>query len=150
MLEVLEDVATDELVIATLTTLKKQGHTIALDDFIYHENFQPLVELANIIKIDIITLTNSEIEEHVALLKHSGVKLLAEKVESYEEFEFLKDLNFAYYQGYIFAKPVVIKGKGLESNQLSILLMDMELVELSSLYLDALIWSDQQLKAITV
>ena len=121
VLEVLEDVTPDELVIATLTTLKKQGHTIALDDFIYHEKLQPLVELANIIKIDIMALANSEIEEHVARFRQSGVKLLAEKVESYEEFEFLKDLNFDYYQGYFFAKPVVVKGKGLESNQLAIL-----------------------------
>ncbi len=121
VLEVLEDIAPDELIIATLTTLKKQGHTIALDDFIYHETLQPLVELANIIKIDIMALNNSEIEEHVGRLKPTGVKLLAEKVESYEEFEFLKQLNFDYYQGYFFAKPVVIKGKGLESNQLAML-----------------------------
>ncbi len=121
VLEVLADIVPDELVIATLTTLKKQGHIIALDDFIYHESLQPLVELADIIKIDIMALTNSEIEEPVDRLKPSGVKLLAEKVESYEEFEFLRQLNFDYFQGYFFAKPVVIKGKGLKSNQLAIL-----------------------------
>jgi EAL and modified HD-GYP domain-containing signal transduction protein len=140
VLEVLEDVNPDEQVIETLTTLKAQGHTIALDDFIYSENLQPLVSLADIIKIDIMALSRSEIKDHVSQFKRKNIKLLAEKVETYEEFEFLKTLEFDYYQGYFFAKPTVVQGKGLESNQVSVLRLvnkinepDLDVVELSAI-----------------
>ncbi|MFT7177290.1 MAG: EAL and modified HD-GYP domain-containing signal transduction protein [Halioglobus sp.] len=140
VLEVLEDVKPDKQVIKTLTTLKAQGHTIALDDFIYSENLQPLVSLADIIKIDILALSRSEIRDHVAQFREKNIKLLAEKVETYDEFEFLKTLEFDYYQGYFFAKPTVIKGKGLESNQVSALRLvnklsdpDLDVAELSAI-----------------
>ncbi|MFT4615099.1 MAG: EAL and modified HD-GYP domain-containing signal transduction protein, partial [Bacteroidia bacterium] len=94
VLEVLEDVKPDSQVIETLTILKAQGHTIALDDFIYRDNLQPLVSLADIIKIDIMALSRSEIKDHVSQFKQQNIKLLAEKVETYDEFEFLKTLDF--------------------------------------------------------
>jgi len=121
VLEVLEDVEPNAKVVETLRALKKQGHTIALDDFIYAENLEPLVALADIVKIDVMALSNSEIEQHVALLRQHKLKLLAEKVETYEEFEYFKQLGFDFFQGYFFAKPTVVKGKGLQSSKLSIL-----------------------------
>jgi EAL and modified HD-GYP domain-containing signal transduction protein len=140
VLEVLEDVKPDSQVIETLTILKAQGHTIALDDFIYRDNLQPLVSLADIIKIDIMALSRSEIKDHVSQFKQQNIKLLAEKVETYDEFEFLKTLDFDYYQGYFFARPTVVKGKGLESNQISVLRLvskindpDLDVSELSAI-----------------
>ena len=121
VLEVLEDIDPDETILKTLQTLKKQGHTIALDDFIYHNKFEPFIELADIVKIDVMSLSQAEIEQHVQQLKSYNVKLLAEKIESYEEFEFLKSLGFDYYQGYFFSKPTVIQGKTITPNQLAVL-----------------------------
>lgn len=121
VLEVLEDVVPNELVIETLTTLKSMGHTIALDDFELSEHLKPMVCLADIVKIDVMSLNREEIELHVKELRGFNLKLLAEKVETYQEFEYLKDLGFDYYQGYFFAKPTIVKGKGLKLNQTSIL-----------------------------
>ncbi len=121
VLEVLEDVEPDDMILETLKVLKNQGHTIALDDFIYHEKLQPMVSLADIIKIDITILSMEEIRQHVELFRRQSIRLLAEKVETYEEFEALKEIGFDYYQGYFFSKPTIIQGKGLESNQLSIM-----------------------------
>ncbi len=140
VLEVLEDIEAENTIVKTLARLKELGHTIALDDFIYSEELQPLVNLADIIKMDIMAMSRDEIERQVKLYKRFKIRLLAEKVETYEEFEFLKQLGFDYYQGYFFSKPTVIKGKGLESNQLSIMRLigkvsnpELEVSELSEL-----------------
>ena len=121
VIEVLEDIEPTEAVISTLKSLKDQGHTIALDDFVYDSKFEPLVELADIIKIDIMSLNKDEIEQHVNKLKRHNLKLLAEKVETHEEFEFLKTLGFDYYQGYFFSRPSIVKGKTITPNQLTLL-----------------------------
>ena len=121
VLEVLEDIEPDEKVIETLTILKKRGYTIALADFIYARHLQPMVDLSDIIKIDTMALSHAEIEQHVIQFRSQNKRLLAEKVESYEEFEFLKQLGFDYYQGYFFSRPTVIKGKGLKPNQIAVL-----------------------------
>ncbi len=121
VLEILEEIEPSEKILNTLRTLKQQGHTIALDDFIYHDKFEPFIELADIIKLDIMALSEDEIRQHVQQLKRYKVKLLGEKIETYEEFEFLKSLGFDYYQGYFFSRPTVIKGKTITPNQLTIL-----------------------------
>ncbi len=121
VLEVLENIEPTDEIINALKWLKKSGHTIALDDFIYSSKFDPLISLASIIKIDITALNNSQIKQHVEQLKTFNLKLLAEKVETYDEFEFLKDLDFDYFQGYFFSKPVIVKGRALAPNQLTVL-----------------------------
>lgn len=121
VLEVLEDIEPTDKIINALKTLKENGHTLALDDFIYDSKFDPFIEVANYIKIDITTLDNSEIKQHVEKLKTYNLKLLAEKVETYEEFEFLQELDFDFFQGYFFSKPTVVTAKTLEPNQLAVL-----------------------------
>jgi EAL and modified HD-GYP domain-containing signal transduction protein len=121
VLEVLEDVDPNDRVIDTLSNLKSMGHTIALDDFVFAEHLRPMVDLSDIVKIDVMALSNDEIEQHVTELRRFDLKLLAEKVETYEEFNFLKGLGFDYYQGYFFAKPTVVTGAGLKPNKASIL-----------------------------
>ena len=138
VLELLEDIEPNQTIIDTLVTLKKQGHTIALDDFVYDEKFEPFLELADIVKIDIMSLDRNQISQHVAKLKANNIKILAEKIETHEEFEFLKDLGFDYYQGYFFSKPSIVQGKSIAPNQLMVLKLiskinnpDVEVEELS-------------------
>jgi len=121
VLEVLEDIEPTEDIIAALSLLKKNGYTLALDDFIYDSKFDPFINFSDIIKIDITALNNDEIKQHVEKLKSFNLKLLAEKVETYEEFKFLKELDFDYYQGYFFSKPELITAKSISPNQLTVL-----------------------------
>jgi len=121
VLEVLEDIDPDADVIAALQSLAKKGFCIALDDFVYHERLQPLVELADIIKIDVLQLTPEQLQEHVKRIKPLGVKLLAEKVETHEQFEFCKSLGFDYFQGYFLSRPKVLSGRRLPANRLAVL-----------------------------
>lgn len=121
VLELLEDIEADDEVVAGVKRLSDQGYTIALDDFIYHESLKPLVQLANIIKIDIMALDRDQVRDHVQALRKHPLRLVAEKVETQEDFDYCMELGFDYFQGYFFAQPKVIRGQRLPNNRLAIL-----------------------------
>jgi len=119
VIEVLEDVTASDEVVEELTQLSEAGYRIALDDFIYEKNLDKLVNIANLIKVDVRQLDRKQVAEHVDLLKHFDVELLAEKVETHEEFEFYKELGFHYFQGYFASRPRVIQGQHIPSDHLT-------------------------------
>lgn len=121
VLEVLEDVRPTRVVIDALRELKAKGYTIALDDFVYREELQPLVDLAEIVKVDVLAIGMDQLEAHVEHLRPNPCKLLAEKVETQAEYERCRDLGFDYFQGYFFSRPAIVKGKRLPANRLAIL-----------------------------
>lgn len=117
VLEILEDIVIDEEIIEAVKNFSSQGFTIALDDFIYQDDLKPLIALADIIKIDLLALTEQELIEHVEILKQGNMKLLAEKVETEAQYQLCKQLGFDYYQGYFFCKPTIIDDKPLPDNK---------------------------------
>ncbi len=121
VLEILEDIEAENVIVDAITKLAKDGFTIALDDFIYSESLQPLVDISDIIKIDLMALDHKGLEAHAIKLTNGKRKLLAEKVETQEEFDRCKKLGFDYYQGYFFSKPQIIKGHSLPANKLAIM-----------------------------
>ena len=121
VLELLEDIEADEEVVSSVKRLSEQGYSIALDDFIYHESLQPLVQLADIVKIDIMAMDRDEVREHVKALRQHPLRLVAEKVETQEEHDYCMELGFDYFQGYFLAQPKVIQGRRLPNNRLAIL-----------------------------
>ncbi|MCK5639950.1 MAG: HDOD domain-containing protein, partial [Gammaproteobacteria bacterium] len=121
IIEVLEDIEPDQEVINGLVQLSKQGHIIAMDDFVFHDKYIPLLKLAHIVKVDILGVSREDLARQVEQLRPYKVKLLAEKVETYEELEYCKSLDFDYFQGYFICKPQVVSGKGMKSNRLAIL-----------------------------
>ena len=90
VMEVLEDIPVDAKLLEAVRSLSAQGYTIALDDFIYQASLQPLVEVADIIKVDILALDHMALQEHVTLLRQFDVKLLAEKVETQDDFKYCR------------------------------------------------------------
>lgn len=121
VLELLEDIDADEKLVQSVRRLAAQGYRIALDDFIFHESLKPLVEMASVVKIDVMALSRSDIAEHVRQLRAYPLKLLAEKVETQDMFDYCMELGFEYFQGYFFAQPKIITGRALPNNRLSIL-----------------------------
>jgi len=111
VLEVLEDVLPGPELLAALQRLKQEGYTIALDDFEYDESKRPLVELADLVKLDVLGLKAREIAAHVEALKGFDTPLLAEKVETQEDFHACRELGFHYFQGYFFCKPHLVQGE---------------------------------------
>lgn len=121
VLEILEDIVADNEIVAAAQKLVDQGYIIALDDFIFEESLRPLVKLAEIIKIDLLAISEQDLMEHVALLKKENVKLLAEKVETQEQFQLCKQLGFDYFQGFFFSHPTIIEGQAIPESQLNLL-----------------------------
>lgn len=121
VIEVLEDVEVDALLIAKLGALRAQGFTIALDDFIYRADLEPLVALADVVKIDIRAHDDAGLVEQVGFVRRKGLRLLAEKVETHDEFERCMALGFDYFQGYFFARPEQISGRRTPAARLNVL-----------------------------
>lgn len=121
VLEILEDVEITPELISAVKKLSDSGYMIALDDFIYHEDMLPLVELADIIKIDILQLDEQGLRDHVEKLNHYDVRLLAEKVETRQEYELCKELGFDYFQGYFFCKPNIVSSQRVPANRIAIM-----------------------------
>lgn len=123
VLEVLEHIDVDDEVVGAVKSLKARNYIVALDDFVYDPKFEPLVKLADIIKIDVRALDRAEVGEHVRRLRAYPVRLLAEKIEDQEEYEWCKGLGFDYFQGYFLCKPRMVKGRRLPASRLNILRM---------------------------
>lgn len=121
VIEVLETVVPTEDVIANCKLLKEMGYIIALDDFICKESYEPLVNLADIIKIDFIETTREEMVHMINKLRNRDTIFLAEKVETREEFEMAKVLGFSLFQGYFFSKPETLTSSTLQPIKLNYL-----------------------------
>jgi len=121
VLEVLEDVEPDEEVLAGLKDLRRRGFRVALDDFAYRPEFEPMLKLADIVKLDVLGLEDDEVEERYRLLKPFGAKMLAEKIETREQFEVCKELGFDLFQGYFLAKPNVVHGTSVSPSRINLL-----------------------------
>ena len=121
MVEILEDVDPNEQVISACSDIAKAGYSLALDDFVLKNEMQPLIDLADIIKIDFLLTPIDEIQKTVNHFKDNNIKLLAEKIETYEEFEKALSMGFMYFQGYFFSKPEIISGKEIASSKITLL-----------------------------
>lgn len=121
VIEVLENVKVTPKLTASLKALREAGFTIALDDYVFNPALEALEAYADIIKVDILAVGPKRLIEHLGKLKAKGIRVLAEKVETREQFEFCKRIGFDYFQGYFFAKPKIIKGQRLPTNKLTVL-----------------------------
>jgi len=121
VLEVLEDIECDDEVLIGLKDLKKQGYTIALDDFVLNDNNQQFLHYADIIKLDIKSYDDQSLANIAREIKKSNIKILAEKIEDKDEYELCVSLGFDQFQGYFLSKPQIIKGKKISNNKLNLL-----------------------------
>ena len=110
VVEVLETVGVTPEVIEACEKLVGVGYVLALDDFFYEDRFLPLIKLAKIIKFDIRQMSLAELERQAKIVSRHNVKLLAEKIETFEEFEATKKLGFDLFQGYFSAAPISWRG----------------------------------------
>lgn len=125
VLEILETVIINDQIIERIIELKRHGYRFALDDADcskeYILNFQPIFEHIDILKLDITLLQEENLPKFLALFKRFNLKILAEKVETKEQFDKYKALGCDYFQGYFFAKPDIIENRRLNPEQILIL-----------------------------
>lgn len=120
IVEILEDVNPTREVLAAVRKLAASGYRIVLDDFVDHPRFDPLLGIAEIVKVDVRLTPLDDILKTLRRLERFDVDLLAEKVESRQEFEKASKLGFKYFQGYFFRKPGRIVVKEIEPANISL------------------------------
>lgn len=119
--EVLENVKVTPAVIEACRNLVAKGYILALDDFVFTEKSLPLIKIAHIIKFDVRAMTLEELSRNLQKVAPYNVKLLAEKVETIEEYDVLTGMGFAFFQGYFFSKPKIVQGRDIPGSKLQYL-----------------------------
>lgn len=117
VVEVLESVTVDAEIVANLKELSQLGYTLALDDFVLAPEWLPLLEFADIVKIDVMADTLDATRKLIDQLAPYKLKLLAEKVETHQQFETLRDWGCELFQGFFFSKPNIVEGKRIGASQ---------------------------------
>lgn len=121
VIEVLEDVRADPRVIEGIRKLRERGHRIALDDYSSKVSDPRLLEHADIVKLEITHPARGELQHTVEDLKSRGLQLIAENVETPEDFESCIALGFSGFQGYFLQHPETFHAKRVPSSKLSTL-----------------------------
>jgi EAL and modified HD-GYP domain-containing signal transduction protein len=120
-LELVGNIAFNDVITDRCRFLKELGFVIALDDHKYNPELEDLYRLADIIKIDLIQTPADKLSAIIRELKHYPVKLLAEKVDTNDAFKSCSKLGFDYFQGYFFARPSLIEKKRIDGYSSSML-----------------------------
>jgi c-di-GMP-related signal transduction protein len=122
VIEILENVQPTPELVGACNEMAQKGYTFALDDFIYSPELKPLIELAQIIKFDFRLSSLENIQDYLKKIqRHDNLILLAEKIETYEEFQQASEMGFNLFQGFFFCKPELITGKEIPGSQLALL-----------------------------
>lgn len=122
VLEILETVEITPQIVERCTDLKARGFALAVDDFVADESkWQPILGLIDIVKVDLIALSQERLCTVTRSLQRQPLTLLAEKVETREQAEHCHQLGFHFFQGYFFARPTIIAGRKLGHSQLTLI-----------------------------
>ncbi|MGR5179075.1 EAL and HDOD domain-containing protein [Vibrio parahaemolyticus] len=120
VIEILESCEPTTELLAAVKKMSKAGYTIALDDFVPRKEWLPFLPYTSIIKIDIRQYSLSKAQKLIDRLKNQDIIFLAEKVETYEEFEIAKQVGFTQFQGYFFSRPQLIRRKQIKPSFLTV------------------------------
>jgi EAL and modified HD-GYP domain-containing signal transduction protein len=123
VIEVLESVVIDQEVLDGCAHLVDQGYTLALDDFTWFDGAERLLQMASIVKVDLMLVAPEDLPELLERCAGYGVTLLAEKIEDREQLHHCEALGFEYFQGYLLSRPQIVQGRGhrLEGSRLAVL-----------------------------
>ncbi|MGD0520942.1 MAG: HDOD domain-containing protein [Terracidiphilus sp.] len=119
VLEILENIEPTPDLIATCRKLKASGFRLALDDFTWKPNLEPLVELADYIKVDFAQTGAQERQSLLRRLSVVTVALVAEKIETQQQFRQACLEGFTLFQGFYFCRPMLLENRKVPVNRLS-------------------------------
>ncbi|MEI6702145.1 MAG: EAL domain-containing protein [Deltaproteobacteria bacterium] len=121
VLELLEMIHLDNTVVERCRELREMGFMLALDDHEFDPANKDIYSVVDIIKIDILLTGMTALPDIVRQLREYPVKILAEKVETVEQFNICYDLGFDMFQGYFFERPVVLNRNKVDVSSLAML-----------------------------
>jgi EAL and modified HD-GYP domain-containing signal transduction protein len=114
VIEILESVPGDAQVLERCRELRRRGFTLALDDFEPDDPRESLLSAVDYVKVDVLDVGARTLRSWIPRLRRQGPRLLAEKVESSEDFERCQRLGFELFQGFFFARPETLSGTSLD------------------------------------
>jgi len=123
VIEMLRSVEADPEVLAACRRLSDQGYAFALDDYIPDPRREPLARMAKLLKVDLLATPRADQERLLRTYRPLGIAMLAEKVETQEEFEWAHRAGYDYFQGYFFARPATVRGRRIPSAKFTCLLL---------------------------
>lgn len=121
VIEILETVPISSELLQACKTLHGLGYALALDDHDFDPKWDIFFPYIRYLKIDVQQFNLLQISKFMQRIKHHPIILLAERVETAEQFEKLKLMGFTLFQGYLFARPEMMKHRQLNSNQINLL-----------------------------
>lgn len=127
VIEVLETVEPDDEVVAACKAAKAAGYRLALDDFVFRPDYEALLTLTDVVKVDFLATTGPERQALSARFRPRGITMLAEKVETYQEFQAGLDAGYELFQGYFFCKPEMVTGKDVPAVKTNLLRLIQEI-----------------------
>ncbi|RZM80326.1 EAL domain-containing protein [Pseudoalteromonas rubra] len=121
VVEILETVQPGKRLLSAVQDLKAKGYTIVLDDYQHQKVWRHFYPFIDQIKIDMLTTDVATIEEiKEAIAPFKNIELVAEKVETHEQYQQALELGFSYFQGFFFAKPEVVQSKTLPPSEMAL------------------------------
>lgn len=121
VLEILEEVEATPEIQQRCKQLRTAGFKIALDDWSVDDPRESLLQWVDIVKVDLPAVPAKDLRKLVRNLRRSGVQLLAEKVETEEQFATCHKLGFDLFQGYFFARPTILEGADLDARKMTLI-----------------------------
>jgi EAL and modified HD-GYP domain-containing signal transduction protein len=121
VIELLETVEPNQETLASCKKMVDAGFRLALDDYVHSEVNGALLEFATIAKIDVLGRSEAELASIARELKPSGVRLLAERVETATMRDTCVKMGFEFFQGYLFSKPETLTKSDVAPGQLAIM-----------------------------
>jgi EAL and modified HD-GYP domain-containing signal transduction protein len=121
VVEILETIQPGKRLLALVKDLKEKGYILALDDYIHQPVWRHFYPYIDIIKIDFLTCDVDSIKAIIEAIKpYPHIKLLAEKVETYEKYQVALEMGFSYFQGFFFSKPEMVQSKTLPPSEMAL------------------------------
>jgi EAL and modified HD-GYP domain-containing signal transduction protein len=112
VVELLETIDVDAAVVDRCRELRQQGFRLALDDVTHMDSGrQQMLPMIDVVKVDIPATPAHQIPGLIERVRRPGLKLLAEKVDSQAQADWCRELGFDLFQGYFFARPMVLEGR---------------------------------------
>lgn len=114
VIELLENMEIDNALIERLQELKEKGYILAIDDYTGVEDYDDIMEYIDIIKVDFSLVDEAGRTAIARRYAPTEKRLLAEKVETEEEFQKARKDGYALFQGYYFARPTIFEKNTVE------------------------------------
>lgn len=127
VIEILESIVPDAEVAAACAGIKKAGYRLALDDFVFKPEYELLLPLVDVVKVDFLATKGDTRADLARRFAARGITMLAEKVETYEEFQAGLEAGYELFQGYFFCRPEMFKGKDIPAAKTSLLRLMQEI-----------------------